>query len=121
MLIWCLLHLNVQALIGLTVAKRDSNRARNERRQAKRMKRDKAIMRLHLLEKSVSDIVKLVPYACNTVASVVHRYGSNLSALFSRKELTHLRKLAVKPLIAGMHTEERATEQGDFKFGRAKL
>lgn len=90
-------------LIGLVQKKRDSNRARNERRRDERKKRDKAIMRLHLLGKTVSEITKQVNHAYNTVASVVRRYEACLSALFSKKELAHLRKQAAKSLITSIN------------------
>lgn len=107
-----------QESIGLYtgMGKRDSNRARNARVAAKRQKRDRAIMRLHLLGLAPSAIAKKVGHAYNTVRSVICKYKDNLSDIFSGHELRLLFKQAIHQFVEGCR---KVREQTSFKNGSA--
>ena len=107
-----------QESIGLHTGtcKRDSNRARNARVAAKRQKRDRAIMRLHLLGLAPTVIAKKVGHACYTVRSVICKYKDNLSDIFSGHELRLLFKQAIHQFVEGCH---KVREQTSFKNGSA--
>lgn len=107
-----------QESIGLHTGtgKRDSNRARNARVAAKRQKRDRAIMRLHLLGLAPAAIAKKVGHAYNTVRSVICKYKDNLSDIFSAHELRLLIKQAIHQFVEGCR---KVREQTSFKNGSA--
>ena len=107
-----------QESIGLHTGtgKRDSNRARNARVAAKRQKRDRAIMRLHLLGLAPTAIAKKVGHAYNTVRSVICKYKDNLWDIFSAHELRLLSKQAIHQFVEGCR---KVREQTSFKNGSA--
>lgn len=91
-----------QAAIGLMVPKRDSNRARAARAAAKKRNRNRAIMRLFLLGKSISCIANKVGNAYNTVRKVIMDYKGALSLLFSASELCHIFKQRIRTAVAAL-------------------
>ncbi len=95
--------LSEQEAIGLhTRGKRDSNRARNARVAAKRQKRDRVIMRLHLLGLSPTAIAEKIKHAYNTIRSVIRKYTNRLSEIFSEKELHNIRKQRIRAAVAAL-------------------
>ena len=95
--------LSEQEAIGLhTRGKRDSNRARNARVAAKRQKRDRAIMRLHLLGLSPTAIAEKIKHAYNTIRSVIRKYTNRLNEIFSEKELYNIRKQRIRAAVAAL-------------------
>lgn len=91
-----------QAAIGLVPSKRDSNRARAARAAAKKRNRNRAIMRLFLLGKSISCIANKVGNAYNTVRKVIMDYKDSLSLLFSVRELRHITKQRIHTAVAAL-------------------
>lgn len=93
-----------QDAIGLkaTDTKRDTNRARKARTAIKKRNRDHEIMKLHLLGFSISDIATKVGHAYNTVRKVIKTHESNLSRLFTDKELHHIFQQRIRAAIAAL-------------------
>lgn len=91
-----------QSAIGLQLAKRDTNRTRKARTAAKKRNRNRAIMRLFLLGKSISCIANKVGNAYNTVRKVIMDYKGALSLLFSASELCHIFKQRVRTAVAAL-------------------
>ena len=90
--------------IGLRAGsgRRDTNRARNARTADRRQKRDRAVMRLHLLGLTPTAIAKKVGIAYNSVRTVIRKYDDRLLSIFSKKELRRIRRQRIRKVISAM-------------------
>ena len=90
--------------IGLRAGsgRRDTNRARNARTADRRQKRDRAVMRLHLLGLTPTAIAKKVGIAYNSVRTVIRKYDDCLLSIFSKKELRRIRMQRIRKVISAM-------------------
>lgn len=102
-----------QDAIGLKAkdTKRDTNRARKSRTATRKRNRDREIMQLHLLGFSITAIAAKVRHAYNTVRKVIKTHESNLSRLFTDKELRHIFQQQIHAAVAAVQAAHQKSKR----------